>query len=532
MGQGGGFTLTLAKILKIMKKHLLSAFLLASLVSMAQAPAIQWEKSLGGTLTDKGNAVQQTSDGGYIVGGETGSTNGDVTVNNGTTDYWVAKLDANGLLVWQKSLGGSGDDRCNAIIQTSDGGYLAAGTSNSPVSGDITAPKGQYDFWIVKLSSTGTVSWQKSLGGTAIDEARAVQQTSDGGFIIVGDTRSNNMDVTVNNGNTDFWVVKTDGSGVIQWQKSLGGGQTENAYSVHQTSDGGYIVAGQTNSTNGDVTNNNGGVDYWVTKLSSTGTLQWQKCLGGTLDDIAYSVKQTTDGGYIVAGTAGSNNGNVTGNNGAENAWVVKLTSTGTITWQECYGGPVFDGARSIQQTSDGGYVFAGTASSNSVDVSGNHGSNDYWVVKTSSTGTLQWQKCLGGSSSDSGMGIQETSDNGYVIAGRASSSNGDITAPKAADDFWVVKLVGVPSGISNQITIENNISVYPNPGRGVFTISSTIGTSGLQVLNSAGQLVHQQTINDGRTQADLSALAKGIYMLQLTNGNNAIVGIKKLVIE
>lgn len=523
-----------------MKKHLFPVFFsLATLISVAQAPAIKWQKSLGGSLADKANAIRQTSDGGYIIAGESGSNDGDVTGNKGGPDFWITKIDTAGVLVWQKSLGGASEDRANDIIQTSDGGYMAVGTSYSGVGGDITAVKGLYDFWVVKLTSTGTISWQKNMGGTNYEEAYAVQQTSDGGYIIVGDTKSNNFDLTGNNGNYDFWVVKIDGTGTILWQKNLGGSGIENAYAVQVTADGGYIVSGQTNSTNGDVTGNNGGKDYWVVKLSSTGTLEWQKCLGGTADEVSSSIKQTSDGGYIVGGKTTSNNGNVSGNNGAENAWLVKLNSTGAITWQKCYGGNAFDNANSVQQTNDGGYIFAGVASSNTLDVSGNHGSNDYWVVKVNSTGTIVWQKCFGGTSSETATNIQLTSDNGYVIAGRSVSSNGDLTNAKGGDDFWVVRLMGIPTqttntGLSDFKQEDEQFILYPNPTSGIFNLSvkdKSTSTFNLLVTDALGKVVYKESSPLGEFTCDLSAITvQGVYFLNVLNASGESLGVRKLI--
>src|SRR6218665_969589 len=244
-----------------MKKYLLPVFLMGAFYGFSQ-PNIKWQKSLGGSSFDRANSVQQTADGGFVVVGESASSNGDVGANYGNLDYWVARIDSLGALVWQKNLGGAGDDRANAVAVSSDGGYLVVGFSGSSVGNDITAVKGNGDFWIVKLNSSGTISWQKNMGGTAIEEARAVQQTSDGGYIIVGESRSNNYDLTNNQGLHDFWIIKMDNAGAVQWQKSLGGSSDDVPRSVQQTSDGGYIVAGQSNSpASGDVTSNNGNFD-------------------------------------------------------------------------------------------------------------------------------------------------------------------------------------------------------------------------------------------------------------------------------
>ena len=227
------------------------------------------------------------------------------------------------------------------------------------------------------------IEWQKCLGGTSWDYAKSIQQTSGGGFIVAGETWSNDGDVSGNHGIVDSWIVKLNSSGDIIWQKCFGGTDDDVAFSIQQTSDGGFIVAGYTSSNDGDVSGNHGGGDYWVVKLDSSGTIQWQKCLGGTDNDEAKSIQQTSDGGYIVAGETWSNDGDVSGNHGNSDYWVVKLNSSGDIEWQKCLGGTVKDIAKTIQQTSDGGFIVAGYTNSNDGDVSGIHGDYyDFWVVK------------------------------------------------------------------------------------------------------------------------------------------------------
>ena len=183
------------------------------------------------------------------------------------------------------------------------------------------------------------IEWQKCLGGTADDFANSIQQTSDGGFIVAGETRSNDGDVSGNHGKSDAWVVKLNSLGDILWKKCLGGTGNDYARSIQQISDGGFILTGYTNSNNGDVSGNNGYYDAWVVKLNSSGDILWQKCLGGTYDDYARSIQQTSDTGFILAGYTFSNDGDVSGNHGFSDAWVVKLNSSGDIIWQKCFGG-------------------------------------------------------------------------------------------------------------------------------------------------------------------------------------------------
>ncbi|MBN1324520.1 MAG: hypothetical protein JW986_11075, partial [Methanotrichaceae archaeon] len=404
---------------------------------------LEWQECLGGSGGDWAYSIQQTTDGGYIVAGYTDSNDDDVSGNHGNYDFWVIKLSSNGALEWQKCLGGSYEEWAYSIQQTTDGGYIVAGYTWSN-DGDVSGNHGGYedDFWVVKLSPTGALEWQKCLGGSYGDSARSIQQTADGGYIVAGVTASNDGDVSGNHGGSDYWVIKLSSSGTLEWQKCLGGSNYDDAYSIQQTTDGGYIVAGYTESNDGDVSGNHGGYDSWVVKLSSSGALEWQKCLGGSESEWAFSIQQTTDGGYTVAGCTGSNDGDVSGNHGGiYDSWVVKLSSSGALEWQKCLGGCESERAFSIQQTTDGGYIVAGETSSYDDDVSGNHGGSDYWVVKLSSTGSLEWQKCLGGSYGDSASSIQQTTDVGYIVAGETTSYDGDVSGFHGGSDYWVVKL-------------------------------------------------------------------------------------------
>jgi hypothetical protein len=417
------------------------SFIIVYTNSFAQTDiALQWQKTYGGSGEDFSWSVKQTSDGGYIVAGKTSSIDGDITgYHGGISDFWVVKTDPSGNIQWQKTYGGSAEDRASSVQQTTDGGYVIAGMTFSN-DGDVTGNHGSEDYWVVKTDQSGNIQWQKTYGGSDGDEGWSVQQTADGGYIIVGCSVSNDGDVTGNHGECDYWVVKTDQSGTIQWQKSYGGSYEEMAYCIRQTIDGGYVIAGYTNSNDGDVTGNHGGSDYWVVKTDQSGNIQWQRCYGGSNSDYGNCIQQTIDGGYIIAGNANSTDGDITGNHGGSDYWVVKTDPSGIIQWQRCYGGSNDDAGISIKQLADGGYIIAGWSNSNDGDVTGNHG-GDYWIVKTDPSGILQWQRCYGGSAGDAAMDIQLTSDGGYVITGMAGSPDGDVTGYHGSGDYWLVKL-------------------------------------------------------------------------------------------
>ncbi|WP_138993144.1 Ig domain-containing protein [Larkinella sp. C7] len=419
------------------------AFWLGSL-TVSPAQLLDWQKTLGGTDFDNGRAIKPTSDGGYVVAGDTKSNDGDVSGNHGNSDVWVTRLNAFGNVVWQKALGGTGDDFAYAVIPTPDKGFVVAASSLSN-NGDVSGNHGESDFWVVKLNSAGGIVWQKALGGTGTEYARAITTTADGGFVVIGETLSNDGDVRGNHGWSDIWVVRLNSTGGLVWQKTIGGSGSEGATAIITTADGDFVITGKTSSNDGDVSGNHGGQsDAWVVKLSGSGNVVWQRALGGSSAqvDMALAITPSPDNGYMIAGTTSSNDGDVLGNHGRYDAWVVQLNDQGKFIWQKTLGGTSDDIANAITTTADGGFLVAGSTNSNDGDVSGFQGGiMDFWVVKLTRLGQLSWQKPLGGTDEESVFGIALASDGGYVVAGYTGSDNGNVTVFHGGHDVWVVKL-------------------------------------------------------------------------------------------
>jgi len=373
-----------------------------SLVLFLQLSAIKlypgWFKHYGGTGKDLAESIQQTSDGGYIVAGHT------LSYTYGQKDFSIYKLNSSGIKDWFKHYGGTSDDECRSIQQTSDGGYVVAGYTES-------FAYGLWDFAIYKLDSNGNKVWFKHYGGTGNDQGWSIQQTSDGGYIVAGDTNSYTY------GNSDIAIYKLNSSGNKVWFKHYGGTGNDYGSSIQQTSDGGYIVAGYTSSYT------YGNQDFGIYKLNSSGNKVWFKHYGGGSYDGAKSIQQTTDGGYILAGYTD------TFTNGSYDFAIYKLNSNGNKIWFKHYGGGSSDGAYSIQQTSDGGYIVAGYTYSYT------HGNNDFAIYKLNSSGNKAWFKHYGGTSSEHAYSIQQTSDGGYIVAGYTSSYS------HGGDDFGIYKL-------------------------------------------------------------------------------------------
>jgi gliding motility-associated-like protein len=349
---------------------------------------------------------------------------------------------------WQKCYGSNDGEDASHIQPTSDGGYIIVGTAYGADNDDVTGHHGNAtvgDIWVVKIDRSGNIQWQKCLGGGDSEAGASVLQTADGGYIVVGSAASGNCNLTGNHGSFDFWVVRLSNKGEIIWQKMYGGSKEDYARSLAIASDGGYFIAGHTLSNDGDVKGNHGSTDWWVIKIDKTGKLLWQKCLGGSGSDQANSVQSTIDGGCIIAGLEESNDGDVKDNHGIGDYWLVKLDKAGNTQWQKTYGGTGLDAAWYVSVTNDGGYIVAGYSGSYDGDVTGKRpsgpGDSDIWILKVDNTGNIQWKKCYGGTGNDYAYFIQPTSDGGYVVAGSSSSYNYDLTCNSGNIDAWAFKI-------------------------------------------------------------------------------------------
>ncbi|MEO8150101.1 MAG: hypothetical protein ABI723_20860, partial [Bacteroidia bacterium] len=359
---------------------------------------IQWQKTIGGDQWDLLISLRQTKDGGYILGGYSESDiSGDKTENSkGGDDYWIVKTDSLGNIQWQNTIGGSNRDVLSSIEQTTDGGYILGGWSGSDISGDKTEYSSWLgDFWIVKIDSIGNIQWQNSIGGNNSDFLNCLHQTTDGGYILGGKSNSNiSGDKTEDSrGDYDYWIVKTESIGNIQWDKTIGGDTTDNLNSILQCSDGGYVLGGNSRSNiSGDKTENfvgtHGWTDYWIVKTDSAGNIQWQNTIGGNQSEDLSSLQQTTDGGYILGGTTNSNGGGdkTERSRGWKYAdyWIIKIDSTGVKLWDKTIGGSSTDYLYCLETCADGNYILGGYSWSN---ISGDKSENskgiaDYWIVK------------------------------------------------------------------------------------------------------------------------------------------------------
>ncbi len=340
-----------------------------------------WTKTFGGSSDDEGYSVQQTTDGGYIIAGATES------YGAGGKDVYLIKTDANGNEQWYQRFGGSDDDMGYSVQQTTDSGYIIAGSHRWG---------SDYDVYLIKTDADGFETWYKYFGSDDPDVGYSVQQTTDYGYIITGYS-------DYEPGGRNVYLVKADADGNRDWVNRFGGENYDEGQSVQQSSDGGYIIAGVSDY-------GAGGFDVYLVKADANGNRVWVKRFGGSDVDWGYSVQQTTDGGYIITGYTRSYGA------GGEDVYLIKTDANGDSIWTKTFGGSADDRGYSVQQTMDGGYIIAGATESYGA------GGKDVYLIKTDANGNQQWYKTFGGLSNDVGWSVQQTSDGGYIITGYTRS--------------------------------------------------------------------------------------------------------------
>ena len=477
----------------------LLSWYLFPLSSLAQ---ITFERIYGGNNDDRGDCVQQTQDGGYVIAAQTNS------FGTGAYDVYLIKTDPLGDTMWTRTYGGSGYDYGECIQQTQDGGYIISGWTDS-------FGAGRSDVYLVKTDSMGDTVWTRTYGGSDDDRSYSVQQTHDGGYIIGGWTQSFGA------GSYDVYLIKTDSLGDTVWTKTYGGSEPDYGRCVQQTHDGGFIATASTYSFGAGV------YDVYLIKTDPLGDTMWTRTYGGSDNDGGYSVQQTQDSGYIVAGWTYSFG------SGSYDVYLIKTDSLGDILWTRTYGGGSGDGGFSVQQTQDGGFIIAGRTYSFGA------GWCDVYLIKTNSLGDSLWTRTYGGGDNDYGECTQQTQDGGYIIAGWRLYLGGNVS------DVYLIKtdengLVGITEDQENRRSkIENRglLQNHPNPFQRSTLISYSLPAPAqvtLDIYDISGRLV-ETLVNEkqepGVHQVRWGRKTKlsGVYFYRLEAGE--FTDMKKMVL-
>ena len=509
------------------------------------------QKTIGGSGGDYFTCLTPVQ-GGFIAGGTSFSDSSFEKSENGrgNGDYWVVKTDKVGKIIWDKTIGGSGNDNLKSIIQTSDGGYALIGESFSNISFEKTEnSRGQSDFWLVKLDKEGNIQWDKTIGGSGTEYIDYIVQTVDGGYVLAGSSDSNASGEKSENsrGFVDYWIVRLDANGKKVWDKTIGGYSYDWCSPFALTKDGGIIVGGfSLSNISGEKTENSrGGSDYWLVKLDSKGNIQWDKTIGGSADEWCHGLYQSADGGYIIGGSSMSGiSGEKTDyNRGGADYWVVKIDKKRNVQWDKTIGGSSDDWCNNMIQTKAGGSaIFGGSLSPTSGDKSEfSRGGADYWLVNLDPEGQLLWEKTIGGYYDDWGDAVAEPEKNTFLIGGLSYSPIGADKQEFARDngDYWVVVLKydrrsspkDSTSKLASMPLVQKDLNdiafrVYPNPVRS--TLNINIGSNAIVYLtDQSGKTLFTKSIN-GRGFIDVSKFPSGIYFLK----NNTTGETKKIVIS
>ena len=458
------------------------AALAAILVPSALTAQITFERTYGGPEKDASYAAQQTSDGGYAIVGYTRSE----AVQKDLV--YLVKTDPDGDTVWTRTFGGTDGGYGYWIQQTSDRGYIIAGITHWPGSGD-------QDVYLVKTDSLGDTMWTRTYGGPGSDQAYSVSQTADGGYIAVGSTDDYGA------GDLDVYLIKTDVHGDTLWTRTYGGLELDEGYSVQQTPDSGYIITGYTSSFGA------GNNDVYLIKTDARGIAKWTKTYGGAMTDIGNSVQLTADGGYIIAGVYSDSDYDV---------WVIKTDANGDTLWTRAYSGEGSGIGTSIRPTTDGGYVVAGYTCFPHKQF------EDVYLIKTNANGDSLWTRTYGDTLRDQASDVWQTTDGGYAVTGPDWD-----WGPGGREDFYLIKTDSLGNvAVAEPKTSPTrapalSLTCEPNPSSGTTRISFKPQASSskpltLRVFDASGNLVWSQPVRASSFIFHPSSLPSGAYFLRL----------------
>ncbi len=490
----------------------------------AQAPIIIWEHTYGGGQMDEGNSIFEDQFDNLLISGVASS------------NALVFSIDNSGNQNWLKRYGGTyGTENAAQILRGIDGNIVFAGMASS-TDGDVIGLHGATpgmlvgaaDFWVVCLDTSGTILWQKCLGGTYDDEAYSIVQSPDSGYLIFGNDGSVDGDVNIHYGMDDLWLAKISRTGLLQWRRSYGGSNDDMAGKIISTSDGGFIFCSSSQSFDYDVTSNFGSYDAWIVKLSSTGIIQWQRNYGGTGDDIARDILQTNGGDYFLIGNTNSIDGDITDPKGQGDILVMKIDSTGSLLWSHCVGGSQNEIGYAGCITPNGVEVVGYTESDDSA-FSSNHGYSDIAAFEIDNNGNMLWSKCLGGSDFDKAYSVVSTHDGGTAIAGYTLSSDGDVSVPNAGNEqAWVIKLS--PNLVKVDELPKSHINFTCSIVNGSLVLncnSDKIRTCVLRIYDLTGRIKLEKLISLDIGNNNLSfpvSVSNGVYVVNIFDKETSFI--------
>jgi len=490
-------------------------------VSVISASAILWNKTFGSFQNDRLRSIAPVQSEGYLFGGGFN--------NLPTSAISLIKTNLDGNVIWVKPMPLTFPS-AEYILPLSSGGYL--------VGGSVFSASTQNDFGVAKIDEDANVLWVKTYGGSSQDDLRRIIPANDGGFIIAGVSSSSNGDVTDgNNGVNDYWMVKIDAAGNKLWDKSFGGSNSEYLNTISPTADGGYLLGGRSASSDGDVTDgNNGQSDFWIVKTDVAGNKVWDKSFGGNLEDQLNDLMLTSDNGFILAGYSLSSDGDITDAvSGSADGLLFKIDENGNKLWDKTYGSSGPDGFIKIHLANNGFFTTGYTWSSDGDVTDGNNGLNDFWVVKFDNAGNKSFDKTYGSSTEDQFNTSILTPDGSLVLGGETDGDDGDITDGNEGEFDWLVFKVNYSciegentrAATANEGGEINECSIYPNPFTSQLNIrfpEDIPGNIRVEIFDLTGLLIaFFDNINSGvdsESFINTASMKNGVYICKLLVDN------------
>ena len=526
-------------------KRLILLLSLIQISSMLRSQELEivFQQCYGGSNWE-GAVTIEPKVGGYFIFGGTSSSDGDVSFHFGKQDYWLYEITTTGQLLWEQTYGGSEEDYVAQMLRTPDGGFLMFGETYSQ-DGDVGCNHSSNgDWWLVKTDSLGNKEWTSCLGGTHKEYAMQIKYAHDGGYILVGTTGSVDGDIALNHGMYDVWVVKIDWDGQIVWERAFGGSRSDYGQAIALTNDGGYVVGGNVNSTNGNAAcreglpGQNGSI--WLLKLDSRGQLEWQQCYGGSSGEGVADILQASDEGFVILGGTASDDGDVNcfhgvpGNGNWSDMWVVKVDTLGQIEWQRCLGGTGYDEPSIIRPLDDGGYIVGGNTTSQDGDALCNEslqGGHTVILHRLSQNGDLLWTKCLGSPVDNSLFAMHVFSPTHFLLGATARSNGIDVNCNlKGETDIWLVEIMDTTVSINEQKPAHAKASflLYPNPATNEvwLQLPTNMQQAIMQVelISPTGRLIYTSKAEGEFHKIELKHLPPGLYLIRLWDGERWLV--------
>lgn len=514
------------------KKFILIIFAIFLMNTGICQTAIEWSNVYGGSESDKPYSICNAYTSGYLIAGKSESQNGDITdlhVGVGT-NIWITRIGENGTLIWNKSYGSRSVDELEKIIQTKDNGYIfvgSCGNNTIDVSGMYACADQSY--WLVKIDSSGNIIWQKNYGVCGRANAYDIIQCRDSSYLIVGRINWGGGDAQVFHGIYDIWICKISSSGDLIWNRTYGGSDWEDVNSICETTDGNYVIVGSTLSNDFDVSGLHGNSqDVWAFKIDTIGNILWQKCFGGSTNDFSSKVIATNNNEVYIFATTTSSDGDVTTSYGSYDIWIFRCDSIGNISWQGTYGGPSLNVTSSAISDVAGGFLVLSKVSNDGGMVTNTHGLYDYWLMKIDSAGNFIWGKALGGSNDDVPTDVIQTPDGGFLSVGYSYSSDGDVPNSNGNEDFWAVKMESPTLSIKDNDEEYFQFKIFQlNSKVAIQFLSDKVQPIEFKIYDILGRELYRENFISANGlnsfQIDSRIISTGVYIGQLTIGNRMV---------